>query len=424
MVVQSKPAKSVAYPGGVTGDGGVKQIMDTKNLGFTTRQIHAEGHDKPMHAHARPIFQTSTFVFDTPEHGADLFAKKCEGHIYTRLGNPTTEALERTLASLEGADQAVVYSSGMAAVEGSLLPFLKTGDHIITGDTLYGPCIHLIGDVFSNWGIKTTFVNTADLEEVKAAITPDTKMCFFETPANPTNKVTDLAGIAKLCREHGIKTVVDNTFATPYNQRPLEHGIDIVMHSATKYLNGHGDVIGGCVIGSSEDMAVVKKFRTDTGPVMSPFDSYLYLRGLKTLSMRMERHNKNGLALAEFLEKREDIAWVAYPGLPGDKNHEVAKKQMTGFSGMIAFEHKGGFDAAKELLVNTEIFTLAVSLGSVDSLIQHPASMTHHAVPKELREQQGLTDGLVRISVGCENTEDLIKDLEQALAKTRKVVKV
>jgi len=398
--------------------------MDKKKHGFTTRQIHGEGHDKPMHAHARPIFQTSTFTFDSPEHGADLFAGKQEGHIYTRLGNPTTEALERTLASLEGADNAVVVSSGMAAVEASLLPFMQAGDHVISGDTLYGPCLHMIGNLFSRWGIRSTLLDTSDLDAVRKAITPDTKMCFFETPANPTNRVTDIAAISAVCHEHGVKTVVDNTFATPYNQRPLEHGADMVMHSATKYLNGHGDVIGGCVIGNKEDMAIVRKFRSDTGPCMSPFDSYLYLRGLKTLSMRMERHNRNGLAVAEYLSKHPDVATVAYPGLPDDPNYEVAKKQMDGFSGMVAFEMKGDYETAKELQRHTKIITLAVSLGSIDSLIQHPASMTHSKVPKELREQQGLTDTLIRISVGCEDTADLIADLEQAIAKTKAVVSV
>jgi methionine-gamma-lyase len=390
-----------------------------KKLGFTTRQIHAEGHDKPLLAHARPIFQSSTFTFTSPEQGAALFKKEIEGHIYTRIGNPTTEALERTLANLEGAEEAVVFSSGMAAVEGSLIPFLESGDHIVSGDTLYGPCLHLIGDVFSKWGIESTFVDTSDLDAVGGAIRPETKFCFFETPANPTNRVTDMAAIAKVCHKKGVKVVVDNTFATPYFQRPLEHGCDIVMHSATKYLNGHGDVIGGCVLGTSEDMAVVRKFRSDTGPVMSPFDSYLFLRGLKTLSMRMERHSSNAQRIAEFLERHPDVATVMYPGLPSFPGHEIAKKQMSGYSGMIAFELKGGFEAAKELLKQTEICILAVSLGSVDTLIQHPASMTHAGVPKELREQQGLTDSLVRISVGCEDVEDLLADLEQALARTR-----
>ncbi|MFH1676353.1 MAG: PLP-dependent aspartate aminotransferase family protein, partial [bacterium] len=390
----------------------------------TTRQIHSEGHGKPKNAHVMPIFQSSTFVFDSPEHGAALFANEVEGHIYTRLGNPTTEALERTLANLENAEQAVVVSSGMAAVEACILPFVEAGDHIISGDTLYGPCLHLIGDIFSKWGIASSFVDTSDPDKIAKAITPKTKICFFETPANPTNKITDIAAVAEICHKKGIRVIIDNTFATPYNQRPLEHGCDIVMHSATKYLNGHGDVIGGCVIGNSEDMALVKKFRTDTGPCMSPFDSFLFLRGLKTLSLRMERHNSNGLRIAQFLENHPDVKMVSYPGLPSCPGYKVAKKQMSGFGGMIAFELKGGFEAAKELLKNIDLCTLAVSLGTLDTLIQHPASMTHAKVPKNLREQQSLTDDLVRISVGCEDVEDLIADLDSALEKTRKKIGV
>jgi len=398
--------------------------MAKKKHGFTTRQIHAEGHPKAALAHVQPIFQSSTFTFESPEHGAALFAHEQEGHIYTRLGNPTTEALERTLTDLEGAKETVVFSSGMAAVVGSMIPFLESGDHIVSGDTLYGPCLHLIGNVFGKWGIRSTFIDTSDLKAVKAAISPDTKFCFFETPANPTNRVTDIAAVCEVCRKAGVRVVIDNTFATPYNQRPLEHGCDIVIHSATKYLNGHGDIVGGCVLGPEEDMAVVRKFRSDTGAIMSPFDSFLFLRGLKTLSMRMDRHNRNGLAIARFLENHPDVDSVSYPGLPSHPGHEIASKQMSGFSGMIAFELKGGFEAAKELLKQIELCILAVSLGTIDTLIQHPASMTHASVPRELREQQGLTDSLIRISVGCEDVEDLIADLEQALARTRAVVGV
>jgi methionine-gamma-lyase len=398
--------------------------MNKKKLGFTTRQLHADGHNKPLHAHAMPIFQTSTFWFDSPDHGAALFAGEAEGHIYTRLGNPTTEALERVLASLEEAEEAVVFPSGLAAIQGSTLPFMKQGDHLISGDTLYGPSLSLFGDIFANYGISTTFVNTADPDEIKKAIKPETKFCFLETPANPTNKVTDIKVVSDLCHESGVKVIIDNTYATPYNQTPLTLGADMVIHSATKYLNGHGDVIGGCVIGKTEDIEAVRNYRTGTGPVSSPFDSFLYLRGLKTLSMRMERHNANGLAVAEFLEKHPDVYKVMYPGLPNDPGHETAKKQMKGFSGMVAFELKGGYEAAKELLNNTEIFILAVSLGTVDSLIQHPASMTHAKVPKELREMQGLTDNLVRLSVGCEDIEDLLQDIETAIQKAKAVVGV
>jgi methionine-gamma-lyase len=393
--------------------------MDKKKLGFTTRQIHSEGHEKPLHAHNMPIFQSSTYMFDSPDHGAALFAGEIKGHIYTRLGNPTTEALERTLTNLEEAEASVVFPSGLAAIQGATLPFMKHGDHIISGDTLYGPTLTLFGDIYARYGISTTFVNTANVDEVRKAIRPETKFCFYETPANPTNKVSDIAAISEICRHAGVKSVIDNTFATPYNQTPLTLGTDIVIHSATKYLNGHGDIIGGCVMGKSEDMDVVRAYRTATGPCISPFDSYLFLRGLKTLSMRMDRHNKNGLAVAEFLHDHPDVDKVMYPGLPDDPGYKVAKKQMRGFSGMVAFELKGGFIAAKELLKNTEVFILAVSLGTVDSLIQHPASMTHAKVTKEFREKQGLTDNLIRISVGCEDTEDLIADLGQAIEKAK-----
>jgi methionine-gamma-lyase len=394
-------------------------MMDKKKLGFTTRQIHAEGHKKPALAHVMPIFQSSTFVFESPEMGAKLFAGEAEGHVYTRLGNPTTEALERTLANLEEGEDAIAFASGLAAVEASTLSILSAGDHIISGDTLYGPCLNMFGNIYARFGIKSTFVNTADLDEVEKAITPSTKVCFFETPANPTNKVTDIEAISEICHGKGVKVIIDNTFATPYNQLPFRYGADMVVHSATKYLNGHADVVAGCVIGTKADIAIVKKFRSDTGGILSPFDSFLFLRGLKTLSMRMDVHNKNGLAIAEYLEKHPDVATVSYPGLESHPQHKIAKKQMKGYSGMIAFELKGGFEAAKELLKQIDLCTLAVSLGTIDTLIQHPASMTHSKVSKELREKQGLTDSLVRMSVGCENVEDLIADLDQALAKTK-----
>lgn len=398
--------------------------MNKKKLGFTTRQIHAEGHDKPLHAHNMPIFQSSTYSFDSPDHGAALFAGEQKGHIYTRIGNPTTEALERTLANLENADEAVVFSSGLSAIQASTLPFMKQGDHIISDDTLYGPSLHMFGEIYATYGISSTFVDTSNLAELKSAIRPETKFCFYESPANPTNKITDMKAVSDICKEQGVKTIIDSTFATPYNQIPLDQGVDMVVHSATKYLNGHGDIVGGCVMGSPEDMEIVRSYRSATGPILSPFDSYLFLRGLKTLSMRMDRHNSNGLAVAQYLEKHPDVERVMYPGLPNDPGHEVAKKQMKGYTGMVAFELKGGFEAAKELLNNTEIFILAVSLGTVDSLIQHPASMTHAKVPKELREMQGLTDNLIRMSVGCEDIEDLLADLETALQKTKATVGV
>ena len=398
--------------------------MDIKKLGFATRQIHAGAHEKPKNAHIYPIFQSSTFVFDSPEHGAALFQDEIEGHIYSRLGNPTTESLERAMSALEGAEETIVLSSGMAAVMASMVPFLEAGDHVVAGNTLYGSSTWIIGELFPRWGIDCTFVDTSIVEAIRKAIRSETRLCFLETPANPTMSVADIEAIASICRDHGIRLIIDNTFATPYNQLPFKLGAHMVVHSATKYLNGHGDIIAGCVMGSSDDMALVKEYRTHTGPILSPLDSFLFMRGLRTLSMRMEKHNENALRIAKFLESHPDVSTVSYPGLASHPNHKVAKKQMTGFGGMIAFEMKGGFEAAKTLLKHTKIFTLAVSLGTIDSLIQHPASMTHANVPKEIRDAQGLTDSLIRMSVGCEDIADLIEDLEQAMSAVRNAVRV
>ncbi len=391
--------------------------MPEKPLDFATRQLHAEGHVKPFHAHSMPIFQTSTFYFDSPEHGADLFAKKQEGHIYTRLGNPTTEALERVVADLANGDGAVAFGSGMAAIQAALLTFVQAGDHVISGDTLYGPCIHLIKDVFKRFGIESTFLDSSDLDAVREAIRPETKALYFETPANPTCRISDIAALADLAHEHGVLCMVDNTFATPYLQRPLDLGADISVHSATKYLNGHGDLVGGIVIADGEKAQAVRKFREDTGAIMGPMDSFLFLRGVRTLSLRMERHHENGLAVAEHLQKHPKTETVHHPGLPGFPGHEIAKKQMHGYPSVFSFELKGGVEAGRTLLNNVHLCTVAVSLGTVDTLIQHPASMTHAGVSKEMMEQQGLTEGMVRISVGVEKAEDVIADLDTALEK-------
>ncbi|HEX9744476.1 MAG TPA: PLP-dependent aspartate aminotransferase family protein [bacterium] len=398
--------------------------MDLKKLGFCTRQIHADGHEKAQHSHCQPIYYTSTFKFDCPDHGASLFRHEAEGHVYTRLGNPTIETLEVVLANLENARGALAFSSGMAAVEGSILPFVEVGDHVIAGNTLYGSSTWIIAEQLPRWGIETTLIDTTNLDAVKAAIRPETRLLFIETPANPTNAVSDIAAIAQLCRESNIRFIVDSTFATPYNQRPLELGANIVVHSATKYLNGHGDIIAGCVMGCEEDIATIKDYRSHTGPVLSPHDAYFFLRGLRTLSLRMERHNSNGLRIAKYLEAHPDVGKVMYPGLPSHPQYETARKQMSGFSGMITFELKGGFEAAKELLRQTELFVLAVSLGTIDSLIQHPASMTHSGVAKDIRDAQGLTDNLIRISVGCEDVKDLIEDLDNAIARAMSTVNV
>lgn len=383
--------------------------------GFTTRQLHADGQQKPLNAHAMPLFLTSTFSFDSPEAGADLFLGRRAGHIYSRVGNPTVEALEQVIANLENGEAAVAFGSGMAAIHASLLSILKAGDHVICGEVLYSPSLRLITERLADLGITSTVVDTSNEQAVRDAIRDKTKVIFFETPANPTCKITDIRAIAELARPKGILTIVDNTFSSPYFQRPLDHGADISLHSATKYLNGHGDVIGGIVVARSELAAMIRTYRRDTGGILSPFDAYLLLRGIRTLSLRMLRHHDNAMKLFEFLSSVPKVGKLYYPGDPQFPGHHVAARQMTGFGGCFSFELADGFEAATRLLSKLKLCTLAVSLGTVDTLIEHPASMTHVATPKDIMERQGITSGLVRISVGCEDIEDVIADLEDAL---------
>jgi len=382
-----------------------------------TRSLHAEGHHKPFNAHTVPIFQSSTFYFDSTTHGADLFAGRQEGHIYTRIGNPTVETYERVVANLEGGEQAVAFSSGMAAIYASLMSFLEKGDHVLSGDTLYGPSVNLIGKVMGRSGIESTFVDTSDLKVVEQNLKPNTKVVFLETPANPTCRISDIAAISALAHENGALVVVDGTFATPYFQRPLELGADVILHSTTKFIGGHGDVVGGIVTADQKRATLIRKYRTDTGACPSPFDAFLSLRGVRTLGLRMERHNQNALVVARYLADHPKISRVYFPGLPEDPGHELATRQMEGYGATFAFDMAGGFDAAKKLLEGLDILTLAVSLGTLDTLIQHPASMTHASVPPDIMKQQGLTPEMVRIHVGLEEAEDIVNDLEQSLSK-------
>ncbi len=382
-----------------------------------TKALHAEGHAKPMNAHTMPIFQSSTFYFDSAEHGADLFAGRRGGHIYTRIGNPTVEAYERVVAALERGEESVAFSSGLAAIYASLVSFVGQGDHVISSDTLYGPTIHLIGDVIGRGGIESTFLDSSNAGAVEAAFRPNTRVVFLETPANPTCRITDIEAISRLAHARGALVVVDATFGTPRFIRPLELGADIALHSTTKFMNGHGDVVGGIVTARAELAKVIRKFRTDTGSCPSPMDAFLSLRGVRTLGLRMERHNSNALAVAEYLTRQPKVSRVYFHGLPGDPGHAVAKRQMSGFGSTFAFDMAGGYDAAKRLLQGVELMTLAVSLGTADTLIQHPASMTHASVPPEIMRQQGLTPEMVRIHVGLEDVDDLIADLERGLAK-------
>jgi methionine-gamma-lyase len=400
---------------------------DLKCAGFATTAIHA-GHsrDPEYGALATPIFQTSTYCFDTVEEGGDVFAGKTTKYTYARTANPTVKTFEKKIAMLEGGEDAVATGSGMGAIGSALLGLLKTGDHIVTADTLYGCTDVLMRDILPSLGIETTMVDTSDIAKIEAAIRPNTKIIYFETSANPTMRITDVAAVVELKKKHaGIKLVVDNTFTPPPIICPITMGVDVVVHSVTKYLNGHGDVIGGVVVGSAEDIQLIKSRAVGklTGTHMSPFNAYLIIRGMKTLDLRMRKHSENAMALAEFLEKQPYVEEVHYPGLPSNGlDHEVAKKQFANglYSGMVAFEFKEGykgksaFDNAKKLVNSLELLSIGVSLGDPDSLIQHPASMTHANVTPEGRKEAGITDGLIRFSVGLEDVEDLIKDFQNA----------
>ncbi|KAH3756307.1 methionine gamma-lyase [Pelomyxa schiedti] len=391
----------------------------THTTGISTRCLHGDCHEDHVgHAHTYPIFQTSTFVFDSADHGADLFGGRAQGHIYSRIGNPTVQQFEKLVCTLEEGQHAVAFGSGMAAVTGALLPFLQSGDHVITGDTLYGPSTHVITNLFARYGIQSTIVDCANLEAVRAAVKPTTKVIYLETPANPTNKISDIAGVVAIAKGCGAIVVVDNTFSSPIFQKPIVLGADLALHSLTKYINGHGDVVGGVVITKTKEQGrLVQKYRQDTGGILGPMDAFLVLRGMRTLAIRMEKHCVNGLAVAKFLQSHPKIETVLHPGLEGAQGYELGRRQMTGYGGTFSFLVRGGFEPAKKLIESCKLCTLAVSLGTVDTLIEHPASMTHASVPEELMRKQGLTRNLVRISVGLEDPADIIADLTQALAQ-------
>lgn len=355
-----------------------------------------------------PIYETATYVL--PEVGQD------KGFDYTRSSNPTRQVLEENLAAIESADHAISFASGMAAVD-ACLKLLASGDHVVCGDDVYGGVTRHFDNVLSFYGLQFTYVDTTDPEAVRSAMTPKTRMLWIETPTNPLLKVTDMEAMVAVAREHGILLGVDSTFATPVFLRPLEFGADIVMHSTTKYLSGHNQIIGGVLATNSREIYDKMKFIQKTiGAVSSPFDCWLNLSGLKTLHLRMQRHEESAMQVATFLESHTKIERVLYPGLPSHPQHAVAKAQMSGFSGMITFELTGGTEAGKRLMNHVKLCGLAESLGSVETMITHPASMTHADVPPEDRRRRGLTDGLVRLSVGVEDVEDIILDLEQALA--------
>lgn len=395
--------------------------MDNKKkiLHKSTKAIHAGNLKEPVFGEVSvPIFQTSTFSFPSAEEGAARFSGEQSGYIYTRMGNPTLNALEENLTALENGYAGMVTATGMAAISTVFLTFLEQNTHMISTASVYGPTRVLLENEFSRFGIDSTFVDTSELHKIAEAIRPHTRLIFIETPANPTMKITDIQEIAKIAHQHDLILAVDNTFASPYLQRPLEHGADIVIHSLTKFINGHSDVVGGAIITKNESL--YKKIRAVLnlfGGTMDPHQAWLVLRGVRTLHLRVEKSQENAAKLANFLKEHPNATWVRYPGLPDHPQHSIAKKQMDGFGAMICFGVKNGLSGGKIVMNNVHLFTLAVSLGGVESLIEHPASMTHASVPRQERERAGILDELVRISVGCEEFEDLREDLDQALNK-------
>ena len=386
-------------------------MAKNKNQGFETRAIHAgQEADSATGAVMMPIYTSSTFKQDSP--GVH------RGYDYSRSGNPTRNAFEDCMASLEEGIKGYGFSSGVAAIS-ACVELLEPGDHVIAMDDLYGGTVRLFNEIKTkSQGITVTYVDMTDFDNVEKAFTNKTKMIFVETPTNPLLKITDLEKIANFAKEKKILSVCDNTFASTYIQKPLNFGIDIVLHSATKYLGGHSDLIAGVLVIGKDDKNLLEKManiQNSLGPITSTFDSYLILRSLKTLPIRMERHSKNALLIANELINHEKIENVIYPGLESHPQHQLAKKQMNGFGGIISIELSGGLEASKTFLEKTKIFSLAESLGGVESLIEHPALMTHASLPAETRDKIGITDGLIRLSVGIESVEDLIDDIHQAL---------
>ena len=396
--------------------------MMNPNVGLGTKAIHAGNvKDTQYGALTTPIYQTSTFVFDSCEQGGRRFAGQEGGYIYTRLGNPTVSVLENKVAALECGEACVAAASGMGAISSALWTIAGAGKHIVADGTLYGCTFALLNHGMSRYGVEVSFVDTSDLAAVKAALKENTCAVYLETPANPNLKIADIAAVAEIAHAYNpaIKVVCDNTFASPALQNPLTLGADVVVHSATKYLNGHGDVIAGFVVGKADFIGEVRMFglKDMTGAVMDPFAAYLILRGLKTLEIRMERHCANAKAIAEFLDQHPAVEKVYYPGLKNHVGHDIAVRQMKDFGGMLSFEVEGGRAAGTKLVNALHLITVAVSLGDAETLIEHPASMTHSTYTEEELAASGIPGGLIRLSAGLENAEDIIADLEQALAQ-------
>lgn len=383
--------------------------------GFNTRAVHGDGWRDPLGAVSPPIYESTTFRYRTVAEGAALGADRGEGYYYTRWGNPTTQALEARVALLEGAEAAIATGSGMGAISTVVLGLVRRGDHVVAPRAVYQATYELLTQVLPAYGVEVTLLDRPAVEAYEAALRPTTRLVYVETPNNPLLDITDIAAVARLARDRGALTVVDNTFATPYNQQPLALGADLVVHSLTKYLGGHADVTAGIFCGSRELVLRLRPHFRIFGPVLDPFAAWLVLRGVRTLGVRMERHNQNGQRLAEFLAAHPRVERVHYPGLPDHPGHAVARRQMRGYGGMLSFEVRGGFEAGVRVVEALRLATMAVSLGSLETLVTHPASTTSVGIRPEDRVRAGIREGLIRVSVGIEDADDLVEDFAQAL---------
>jgi len=396
-------------------------MKENSKVQFETKCVHSGIDEYEFGPVVPPIYQTSTFKFKSAQHGASLFAGEEKGYIYTRMLNPTIQAMEDAIAELEGGYKGLGCGSGMAAVHTVFASLTQAGDHVVCSSAVYGPTTTLLNTIMKKYEVETTFVDTSNLDEVKKAVRPNTKVIYVETPGNPTLCISDLAKISKIAHQHKAQVVVDNTFMSPALQNPIALGADIVLHSLTKFLNGHADVVGGIIVVKDEETYQhFRKTLNQLGGVIDPFNSFLVHRGLKTLAIRMERHCENAQKIAEWLERHPLVKSIRYPGLKSHPHYELGLKQHKGHGGMITIELAGGLEAGKLMMNSVKLFQLAVSLGGVESLIEHPASMTHASMGKEARLVGGITDGLVRISVGIENVNDLIEDLDSALHEVEK----
>ncbi|MEM0058473.1 MAG: aminotransferase class I/II-fold pyridoxal phosphate-dependent enzyme [Candidatus Bathyarchaeia archaeon] len=391
--------------------------MDTENLGFSTKAVR--GGEKPdaLGAVSAPIYETSVFAFMSTKRLIDVISERAEGYIYTRFDNPTVRAVEEKMAVLEDAEDAAAFSSGMAAITTTILTLTSKGDHIIASMDLYGGTLTFFQEVLPRFGVEVSLVDASNLGEVEKALQSNTRVIYVETPTNPTLKIVDLRGLAAIARKRRITTVVDSTLASPYNLQPLNFGTDIVVHSATKYLGGHNDLTAGIVCGSKEFIQKLKRTRKILGGTLDPIAAWLLLRGLKTLAVRMEKHNQNGMQVAQFLAEHPKIAKVYYPGLPSHPQHELARKQMRGYGGVVSFEIKGDFEKTMRFIENLKLCLLAASLGGTETLATQPATSSHYFITPEQRQKLGITDQLVRLALGIEDAEDIIADLKQALEK-------